>query len=319
MNFLQRLEFFPASFFGMIMGLCGLGIALLTAIPNAGELILIKMYLGFVWVLAGLLFVIYGVKVIRYLPAVMAEMRHPIKMNFVPALSISFLLLSVIFWKLHLPQASLVFWSIGAIAHFALTYWVLYHWIHHDHFQIEHSNPAWFIPIVGNIIVPIAGVHHVALDINLLFFATGLVFWLVLKTILMNRIIFHAPMPNRLIPTLFIFIAPPAVGFLSYLAINGGELDLFAKILYLFAAVMTLLMLVSVRKFVKLEFALSWWAFTFPLAAMSIASFKYADLSGVGFYNVVGWIVMSLLSAMIVLFLFKTAQAARKGKICVDH
>ncbi len=319
MNFLQRLEFFPASFFGMIMGLCGLGIAMLTAIPNAGELILIKIYLGFVWVLAGLLFVIYGVKVIRYFSAVMAEMRHPIKMNFVPALSISLLLLSVIFWKLNWPQASLVFWSIGAIAHFALTYWVLYHWIHHDHFQIEHSNPAWFIPIVGNIIVPIAGVHHVALDINLLFFATGLVFWIVLKTILMNRIIFHALMPSRLIPTLFIFIAPPAVGFLSYLAINGGELDIFAKILYLFAAVMTLLMLVSVRKFLKLEFALSWWAFTFPLAAMSIASFKYAELSGVGFYDIVGWIVMLLLSAMIVLFLLKTAQAARKGKICVDH
>ena len=317
MSFLQRIAYFPASFFGMIMGLTGLGIALFKGMEQMP--IWLGVYLGVVAGLMGLLLMMYGFKLLRYFNEVKAEMRHPIKMNFVPAISISFLLMSIVAWDLGWHSVSSNLWMIGAAAHFALTYWVLYHWVHHDHFTLEHSNPAWFIPIVGNIIVPLAGVHHAHADINMLFFATGFVFWVVLKAILVNRIIFHTPMQQRLIPTLFIFIAPPAVGFLSYLALNGGELDLFARVLYFFALVMTILMAVSVGKFVRLEFALSWWAFTFPLAAMAIASFKYAELSQLSLYHTFGWGVTLLLAAMVSLFLWRTVQAAYHKKICVDH
>ena len=37
------------------------------------------------------------------------------------------------------------------------------------------------------------------------------------------------PLPERLLPTVFILIAPPAVGFIAYVRLTGG-VDVFAQI-----------------------------------------------------------------------------------------
>lgn len=316
---LQNIAYFPASFFGMIMGLTGLSIAFINLAKVYEPIqIVANITTIFTVVLTALLLIVYGYKVLRFPREVIAELKHPIKMNFVPAISISLLLLSIAFYALNYEALSQTLWIIGAVTQLSLTYWVLYNWMHHDFFTPEHSNPAWFIPIVGNIIVPIAGVHHAPLELNWFFFSIGLVFWIVVKSILVNRIIFHAPIQERLIPTLFIFIAPPAVGFISYLALNNHELNQFSMVLYFFGLAMTLLMLVSVGKFLKMAFALSWWAFTFPLAAMAIASYQMANISGSDFYLYIAIAIHGLLFLLILNFLAKTAKAVYLQQICND-
>ncbi|MBN2867005.1 MAG: SLAC1 anion channel family protein [Thiotrichales bacterium] len=317
----NRLAYFPASFFGMIMGITGTSIAYKATEPfwQTGAL-MGQGLLYLVTALFAILSIAYFLKIVRFPKEVLVELKHPIKMNFVPAISISMLLLSIGYENIGQHQLSFWLWSIGATAQLALTLWVLYNWVHHDFFVPEHSNPAWFIPIVGNIVVPIAGVHHAVIDISWFFFSIGLIFWLTLQAILLNRIIFHAPLVERLVPTLFILIAPPAVGFISYVGLNGGEVNQFAKVLYFFALFLTLLMAVSFSKFRKLNFALSWWAYTFPLAAMSIASFLMAKKSGFVIYQGIGIAVLSVLSLMVLWFGFKTLQAAKAKKICTnDH
>lgn len=320
MKALNRIAYFPASFFGMIMGITGLSIAFLTLSKQMPSLAgFAQLTVGVATLLAIVLGSLYSYKLVRFLPEVRAEMKHPIKMNFIPAISISMLLLSVAFYALEQTVVSQWLWTIGSVLQISLTYWVLYNWVHHDFFTPEHSNPAWFIPIVGNIIVPIVGVHHAPMELNWFFFSVGIVFWIVVKSVLVNRIIFHAPMPQKLIPTLFIFIAPPAVGFISYLALNGHQLNQFAMVLFFFGVAMTLLMLVSVHKFVKLNFALSWWAFTFPIAAMVIASYQMAALTGGEIYQYFGLFLHALLSVLIVFLLYKTAVAVKNVQICNEH
>ncbi|MEA3404476.1 MAG: SLAC1 anion channel family protein [Pseudomonadota bacterium] len=314
---LTKLQYFPASFFGMIMGMTGLTIALLKAESVFGWSIQPGQYLlALVVALFTVMLLAYGYKVVRFKAHFNEEARHPIKMNFLPAIAISLLLLSIAFWNIEEVKTSFNLWILGASLQLILTLWVLYNWIHHDFFKIEHSNPAWFIPIVGNIIVPIAGVHHVPTDISWFFFAIGIVFWPILKAVLFYRLIFHAPMPEKLIPTLFIFIAPPAVGFISYMALMHGQIDAFGKILYFFALFFTLFLLFSINKFRGLNFALSWWAYTFPLAAMSIASYVMAHVSGSGVYNWIGLAIMAVLIIMILWFFFKTFKAVVNHKIC---
>jgi tellurite resistance protein len=310
-----RLPYFPASFFGMVMGITGLSIALL-AVNASVTLMAGKAVLAIATLLFIGLLVAYLLKVARFPDAVQVEIRHPVKMNFVPAISISLILLSIAFYAIGQTQLSFWLWSVGVAAHLVLTLWVLHHWIHHDFFKIEHSTPAWFIPIVGNILVPIVGVHHAPAEISWFFFSIGIVFWPVIMAILFNRIIFHPPIIDKLIPTLFIFIAPPAVGFISYVALNGGVLDGFARVLYFFGAFMTLLMLVSAGKFLQVKFALSCWAYTFPIAAISIASFKMFHLTDVMLYQWLGMALLGLLSLMILVFAWKTLQAVRHRHIC---
>ncbi|MDX1353610.1 MAG: C4-dicarboxylate ABC transporter, partial [Thiomicrorhabdus sp.] len=156
---LQNIAYFPASFFGMIMGLTGLSIAFIElANLYSSTTILTDFTLNLTLFLFTLLILMYSYKIVKFPREVIAELKHPIKMNFVPAISISLLLLSIAFYTLGYGQLSKYFWIIGAVLQLSLTYWVLYNWVHHDFFTPEHSNPAWFIPIVGNIVVPIVGV-----------------------------------------------------------------------------------------------------------------------------------------------------------------
>jgi len=319
MERIKNIAYFPASFFGMIMGLTGLSIAFI----NLAEVyettaLLSKISIALTLILMLILLAMYSYKIIRFPKEVIAELKHPIKMNFVPAISISLLLLSIAFYALGYIAISKYTWTVGAVLQLSLTYWVLYNWVHHDFFTPEHSNPAWFIPIVGNIIVPIVGVHHAPVELSWFFFSIGLIFWIVVKSILVNRIIFHTPLQERLIPTLFIFIAPPAVGFISYLALNNHELNQFGMVLYFFGLAMTLLMMVSIGKFMKLSFALSWWAFTFPLAAMAIASYKMSQVAHSDFYLYIAIVIHAVLFILILNFLAKTAKAVYLQQICND-
>lgn len=314
---LDKLQYFPASIFGMVMGMSGLCFALMKSEAAFG-LSLKPSYalLVFITTLFTVLVSFYLYKIVRFKQAFIEEARHPIKMNFLPAISISLLLLSVAFWSVGEVKTSFNLWILGASLQLVLTLWVLYNWIYHDFFKIEHSTPAWFIPIVGNIIVPIAGVHHVPTDISWFFFSIGIVFWPILKAVLFYRLIFHAPMPEKLVPTLFIFIAPPAVGFISYMALTHGQIDNFARILYFFALFFTLLLLFSANRFRSLSFALSWWAYTFPLAAMSIASYIMADVTQTYAYNWIGLAIMLVVMLMVIWFFYKTVVAAVNNKIC---
>ncbi|MBF6059110.1 SLAC1 anion channel family protein [Thiomicrorhabdus heinhorstiae] len=320
MNTIQnRIAYLPASFFGMVMGMTGLSIAFIHLSRHFSQFTPVATVSLAVAVIAMvILSLAYAYKIVRFLPEVRAELKHPIKMNFMPAFSISLLLLSIAFYAEDQVALSKWLWIIGTVIQITLTYWVLYNWVHHDFFTPEHSNPSWFIPIVGNIIVPIAGVHHAPMEINWFFFSVGFVFWIIVKAVLVNRIIFHAPMQDRLIPTLFIFIAPPAVGFISYLALNDHQVNQFAMILYYFALSMTMLMLISVHKFFKLEFALSWWAFTFPIAAMVIASYVMSNQTGSAVYNYIGYALHVALTLLILALTYRTLLAVRGKQICND-
>jgi tellurite resistance protein len=307
----------PAAFFSTVMGLSGLTIALQKANQQVqGLSLLVDSLALIVAALFVLLLSLYTVKVVRFFPAVKKEFLHPVKMSFTATLSISLILLSIIFLHRH-ELLSFYLWSAGSLLHLILTLYVLSTWIQHSHFEITHINPAWFIPVVGNILVPIAGVEHANVEISWFFFSIGLVFWLVLFTIITYRVIFHPPMPERLWPTLFIWIAPPAVGFIAYVKLVG-DVDSFARVLYYAALFITLLLLVQARRFIKLPFFLSWWAYSFPIAAMSIASLLFGERQNFQAATVIGYVLVSLLAMVILVLVVRTVKAIMRREICVE-
>lgn len=67
-------------------------------------------------------------------------------------------------------------------------------------------------------------------EINWMFFGFGALFSIIYMTIFFNRSVFHPPLPVQLLPTYFILMAPPAIGFVSYIKISESA-DTFAYIL----------------------------------------------------------------------------------------
>ncbi len=314
----SRLKHFPVAFFATVMGMSGLTLAwekshsvlqMPAIISKALMLFTVCLFV----VLAGF----FLLKLMRYPGAVLKDLAHPIKLSFFPTISISFILLSIC--TLHdYKTISFGLWAVGSIAHLLFTLYVLQAWMHHEHFEIHHSNPAWFIPIVGNILVPIAGVTHGYFEVSSFFFSLGMLFWIVFLAIIFNRIIFHQPLPGKLLPTLFILIAPPAIGFISYVKLNG-DVDMFARVLYYSALFLTLLLFTQMPRFTKIKFFLSWWAYSFPMAAITIATLLMYQKTGYVWFKFIGFGLLGIVTLLISLLLYKTVKAISMRGICVDE
>jgi len=310
-----RLAHFPIAFFAVTMGLFGLTLALHAAegtVPGAAA-----ASIAMLWASAAVLAaiaVLYAAKWVLHGREARAEWGHPVRIAFFPAISISLLLLATALLP-SAPEVARAVWIAGAAAQGALTLAVVSTWIGERTFGQQHLSPAWFIPAVGNVIVPLAGAPLGFLEISWLFFSAGLVFWIVLLTLVFNRLVFHAPLPGRLYPTLVILVAPPAVAFVAWLKLTG-EVDAFARILlnagYVFAAIVA----VQLPRILRLPFALPFWALSFPVAALSIASFAYAREAGSEAHAVVGTALLAILALTVVALVGRTAVAIARGEIC---
>jgi len=314
----NRLENFPVSFFAMVMGMAGITIAWqkCASLLHFGSSVY-ALLVPFTLAIFAVLSLLYGLKLLRYRKAVSREIHNPVKLNFFPAFSISLLLIAIFLLPMNRGVAE-GFWILGVGIHFAFTLYVMSVWIHHEGLEVHHINPAWFIPVVGNVLVPIAGTQLGYTEISWFFFSIGIVFWLVLFTIIFYRVLFHQPLPEKLMPTFFILIAPPAVGFLSYVNLTGN-LDAFARVLYFLALFLTILLLTQYRYFFGLKFFLSWWAYSFPLAAVTIGTMKMYELTDKAGFYYLGETMLALLSVVILILLYKTFRAVTSHRICVEE
>ncbi len=313
-----RIKNFPVSFFSIIMGLAGFTISLQKGV----EIINLNKIFGNVFLfLTFLIFIILGffyiLKIIKYPREIKKEFYHPIKINFFPTISIGLLLLSIAFLSVNI-LASKYLWIIGTSMHLFFSLKIISIWIQDKKFKIEHMNPSWFIPAVGNMLIPISGVLHAGLGLSWFFFSVGLFFWIILLIIFFNRIFFHEPLTEKLLPTLFILIAPPAVGFISYFKLTG-TIDNFSIVLFNFALFLTLLLFFQFKMFKKIKYYLSWWAYSFPLASISIAATLMYHQSGFIFYKYLYICLLIILSILIILLSYKTILNIIRKNICIEE
>jgi tellurite resistance protein len=259
----------------------------------------------------------YILKIIKFPDNVSAEFNHPVKLSFFPTISISFLLLAIAFMAVN-PSIGKVLWALGTISQLGFVLYIISTWMHQEHFKVTHMNPAWFIPAVGNVMVPIAGIPLGFVELSWFFFSIGLLFWVILMTIVFYRILFHDPIPAGLLPTLFILIAPPAIGFIAYVRLTG-ELDAFARILYYSGLFLTLLLFTQLRRFSKLSFALSWWAYSFPMAAITTATLVMYEYTYKIFFMWLGGGLLVLMTLLIGLLLTRTGLGLYNEEICVKE
>ncbi len=313
-----RLANFPLAFFAIVMGMSGLSIAWLksAAILHFSEMPGTIMA-GLALVLYLIIIVLYTAKFIKHRDAVKADLAHPVKLNFFATITISLLLLTVCANHL-VPAASPFLFVFGAIVHLGVTFYILNSWIQRTGIDVIHLNPAWFIPVVGNIVVPVAMPKGFPADIGIFCFSIGLVFWLSLLSVVLNRLFFHHPIPERLLPTLAILIAPPAIAFLAYFKLTG-HIDFGAKIFLAMALFFTLFLGTQIPRLSRIPFALSWWAYSFPLTAATTASMVYFKETDFLYMKTIALALLCISTLVILLLSVKTIKAIRGHTICIPE
>ncbi|MEA2050497.1 MAG: SLAC1 anion channel family protein [Campylobacterota bacterium] len=313
----NRLKFFPIMMYAIVMGMSGLTITY----QKAGEWLAFPHIIGSsLMYITTLIFIIVSVvyiyKYTKYSMAVKKEFAHPIRVNFFAAVSISMLMLAIIYKDVY-PTISAVFWYPGAALHFYLTMHTIAYWINSNQ-ELTHSNPAWFIPIVGNVLVPVAGVGFASNGVLMYFFSSGMFFWVILLSIILNRIIFHHQLAAKFMPTMFILIAPPAVGFIAYFKMYG-VVDVFSMFLFNLALFFTFLVAFMYKSFVKIKFFISWWAFVFPIAAMAIASMLMYVKTNDSVLLLLSYSMVTIVTIVIAIVIYQTIVHMKKHDICIQE
>lgn len=313
-----RIRNFPISFFAVSMGVTGCLIALQRVEPLLGlPPILASALLTAAELLFASIAVAYGSKVLLHFQAFRADLSHPVRMHFLPTFSVSLLLLAIATLE-SFPGLSQTLWTAGATLHLVLTLYTLTVWLQHSHFKVQHVNPSWFIPILGNLVVPVAGAAHAPAFVNWFFLSAGLFFWVLLFAVLLNRLIFHDPLPDKLVPTFAILMAPPAVGFISYVKLTG-HVDPFALGLYSLALFLFLFVCAQWQLFRKIRFYLSWWAYSFPLAALDLATVLLFHKTGQPALKMMSLGLFFGLIVLVGLLSVLTVKDMARGRICVEE
>jgi tellurite resistance protein len=236
-------------------------------------------------------------------------------MSFVPTATISLLLLATAGQDL-VEGVATVLWWVGATGHLALTVIVLSAWFGRPDITLSQVTPAWFIPIVGNAVTPLAAPTLGSLDLAWFAFSVGLVFWLGLLPLLLHRILLHeVPLPAKLLPTLAIFIAPPAVAMLSWQALTGETRDPVSRILHSVAVMFTLLLIAQVARLHTIPFAVTYWAYSFPLAAVATASIAMAAALESTVYDVLAVFLLGLTTLVVTVVGALTLRALARGTL----
>jgi tellurite resistance protein len=309
------VQFLPVNLFASVMGISGLSLAWRQASKLFGTSLIIADIIG---IAAVLIFIVlslgYISKWILYPQKVKDEFKHPIIGNFFGTITIAILLLSSVVGT-YSELTGQVLWIIGTVTTLALSFIIVTRLLDGNH-EHGHAVPAWLIPGVGTLDIAVAGGSMPfawAHEINLLSLAIGGIVALVFLTMILSRLIHHAPMHAGLTPSMLIMIGPFEVGFLGYINFEH-RIDQFASILFYFGLFLFIVLFFKVFK-KSIPFGASWWGVSFPLAALSNAALQYAMFVHSWPLIAIAAIILVLMNIVLVVLFVRTIKALFNGNL----
>jgi tellurite resistance protein len=309
------LRYLGLHWFAVVMGWSGLALAWLRGEQLFGETARLAGYAcaaiaasTFVLILVGSVARI----ALGHLDALLEDIAHPVRHAFLPAVTVSVLLLSTLFGEMGVRHAVLEsIWIAAAVLHFVATVWVVARWLIGG-VVWPAMTPIMFIPVVGNVVVTLGIPSMGHAQFAVLFLGLGGFAWPLAMVLVLVRTAM-TPLPARLTPTWFITVAPPAVigiamlnlGLSVYLAMAALGVAVF------FATCATVLL----PRILREPFDMPCWGMSFPLAAL--AGLGLALASRQALPNWVAASLLALATLAIVTLSVLTVRGLARGSLLV--
>jgi tellurite resistance protein len=272
----------PAAFFGMVLGLAGLGTAWRAAaviwpVPAViGEIL--SLVAVVVW---AVLITLYGAKWVFNRPEAIAEAEHPVQCCFIGLVGVSTMLAGLAMLPYLVLMATILF-CVGSAFTLLFALWRT-GGLWHGGRDPAMTTAVLYLPTVAGSFVTTAGASALGFpDWGLLAFGAGFLSWLAIESVLLHRLLTGPELAQPLRPTIAIQLAPPAVGSVAYLSVTTGVPDIFVHAMIGYGLLQALLLLRLLPWILKQPFAASYWASTFGATALATACIRMAGRGDVG-------------------------------------
>ncbi|WP_207848177.1 MULTISPECIES: TDT family transporter [unclassified Pseudomonas] len=261
-----------------------------------------------------------------------------------------FLLFGLPRWGEGVIHLAEVLWWLDVAMSLACGVLIPYMMFTRQEHSIDQMTAVWLLPVVaaevaaasGGLLAPhLADAHAqlVVLTTSYVLWAFSLPVAFSILTILLLRMALHKLPHENMAASSWLALGPIGTGALGMLllgsdapaifAANGlpgiGEiaagLGLIAGItLWGFGLWWMLMALLITTRYLRdgIPFNLGWWGFTFPLGVYSLATLKLASTLNLGFFSVVGCVLVTLLAVMWLIVGKRTVQGAWRGELFVS-
>jgi tellurite resistance protein len=318
------LKFLMPGWFSVVMGLCGLSLAWHRAGGVLGDMAdAIALVVGGLAALVFLvLLVASALRMARYPAAVEDDLKHPVRHAFVAAFPVATLLVAAVGVALFGANPWLNgLWWVGSIIQVWTTVWVLGHWLAPVKPGTGPGNtglwpavtPVLLIPVVGNVVVPLAGLPLGHESWSAIQMGIGGFFWPIAMGLILVRRIAHSPLPDRILPAWFISLAPPAVigmVFTQFEAPLPVALGMWG-----IAAFFLLWLTPLVRRIASQPFGVAFWGLSFPFASFAALTLRLGELKAGSGFETAGVLLLAITSIVILWLGFATVRGLRDGSL----
>ncbi|KAH7405244.1 hypothetical protein KP509_15G062200 [Ceratopteris richardii] len=137
------------------------------------------------------------------------------------------------------------------------------------------ANASTHVAVMGNFLAAVLAREVGWMEPAVFFMAVGCAHYLVLFVTLYQRLPTAQTLPKELHPVFFFFVATPSTASVAW-AIVAGNFNTIAKMIYFLALFLFLSLIARARFFYGLRFSTAWWAYTYPMTALTSATVHYS-------------------------------------------
>jgi tellurite resistance protein len=261
-----------------------------------------------------LLCAIVLVKLVLEPKILISNLTHPVLGPFNSLMPITGMLLAVGLQP-YAHHVAFVLFLIFFVATILLGGWMVGQWVVSPTLDSEQFNSGYFLPTVaGGLLCGDSAARFGLVGLGWVGFGIGIISWLMLGSITLNRLSFRLRLPAALIPTMAIELAPSVVGGNAYFRLAGSHPDVFSYMLAGYAILMVLLQLRLLPLYLKLSFTPSFWAFTFPWAAAVGDAIVWINMTHLKGGAILSYVLLAGITVLIGGIGLRSAIALLQGK-----
>ncbi|MEU8153534.1 hypothetical protein AB0B94_07710 [Micromonospora sp. NPDC048986] len=193
--------------------------------------------------------------------------------------------------------------------------WITGQWIY-GRLDLDRTHPGYLLPTVAGGLVASASSAVVGQrSLSVLMLGLGLVCWLVIGSLTLNRLLFRPPLPPALFPALAIEVAPPALAGVALFALNGGRIDVAVSLVSGYGLLMVLAQVRLLPAYLRLSFVPMFWAFTFSFAAVATTTLRWIAATQPFGHRVYAYLLLTAITVLIGGIAVRTVIAAARGQL----